>query len=185
MTRDLSIPSVQVQPGAGRAVATAPTFDQVFHDEAAYVGRTLRYLGVGEAHLEDVCQEVFVVVHRQLPQFRSGSVRGWVRAISVRVASNHRRSLRRRPEDPVAEPPDVAVPASQHCDAEARQARERLIGILDQLSEEQRSVFVLYEIEQLSMPEIAEALGCPLQTAYSRLHAARSRVQAAMKGMDP
>jgi RNA polymerase sigma-70 factor (ECF subfamily) len=185
VTTDLPMPSIQGPPAVGQTADVPPTFDQIFRDEAAYVGRTLRYLGVREAHLEDACQEAFVVVHRQLGQLHGGSARAWVRQICVRVASNHRRSLRRRPEDAVAEPPEVAVPATQHGEAEGRQARERLLGALDALSQEQRDVFVLYEIEQLTMLEIAEATGCPLQTAYSRLHAARARVQTAMKGMDP
>jgi RNA polymerase sigma-70 factor, ECF subfamily len=185
VTTDLPMPRIEGPPAAGQTAAAPPTFEQIFHDEAAYAGRTLRYLGVREAHVEDACQEVFVVVYRQLGQLRGGSARAWVRQICVRVASNHRRSLRRRPEDAAAEPPDVAVPATQHGDAERRQARRRLLGALDALSEEQRSVFVLYEIEQLTMPDIAEAVGCALQTAYSRLHAARTKVQTAMKELDP
>jgi RNA polymerase sigma-70 factor, ECF subfamily len=204
VTTDLPLPSVDGPPAAGQAAGLVggdpqtpglvggdpqtpgvpPTFEQIFHDEAAYVGRTLRYLGVREAHVEDACQEVFVVIHRRLGKLRRCSVRAWVRQICVRVASNHRRSLRRRPEDAVAEPPEVAVPATQHGEAERRQARQRLLGALDALSEEQRHVFVLYEIEQLTMPEIAEAIGCALQTAYSRLYAARIKVETAMKGTD-
>jgi RNA polymerase sigma-70 factor (ECF subfamily) len=56
--------------------------------------------------------------------------------------------------------------------------RDRLLVLLDALTEDQRAVFVLYEIEQLTMNEIASAVGCPLQTAYSRLHAARARLEA-------
>jgi RNA polymerase sigma-70 factor, ECF subfamily len=185
VTTDLPMPSAEGPPAAGPTAAVAPTFEQIFHDEAAYVGRTLRYLGVREAHLEDVCQEAFVVVYRQLGQFHGGSVRAWVRQICVRVAGNYRRSLRRRAEDVVAEPPEVAVRATQHGEAEGRQSQQRLLRALNSLSEEQRDVFVLYEIEQLTMPEIAEASGCPLQTAYSRLHAARAKVQTAMKDLDP
>jgi RNA polymerase sigma-70 factor, ECF subfamily len=185
VTTDLPLTSVEGPPAAGQTAGVPPTFEQIFHDEAAYVGRTLRYLGVREVHLEDACQEAFVVVHRQRGQLRGGSVRAWVRQICVLVASNHRRSLRRRPEDAVAEPPEVAVPATQHGEAERQQARQRLFSALDALPEEQRNVFVLYEIEQLTMPEIAGAIGCALQTAYSRLYAARTKVQTAMKGTDP
>lgn len=184
MATDLPLKAVEGRSLVGRNVDAPPTFEQIFHDEAAYVGRTLRYLGVREPHLEDVCQETFVVVHRQLGQLRGGSVRAWVRAICVRVASNHRRSLRRRPEDAVGEPPEVAVPASQHGEAERQEARRRLLRALDALTDEQRDVFVLYEIEELTMAEIAEAIGCPLKTAYARLYAARTRVQTAMQERD-
>ncbi len=185
MTIHLPMTNVEGTSTARHLAEVPPTFEQLFHDEAAYVGRTLRYLGVREADLEDACQETFVTIHRQLGQLRAASARAWVRQICVRVAGHHRRSLRRRPEDAVAEPPEVAVPATQHGEAERQQARQRLLRALDALSDEQRNVFVLYEIEQLTMPEIAEATGCPLQTAYSRLYAARARVQRAMKGMGP
>ena len=65
------------------------------------------------------------------------------------------------------------------CPWSAREALVRLDGILTGLDEDKRAVFVLYEIEQLAMAEVAEAVGCPLQTAYSRLHAARAEVTAA------
>lgn len=191
MTTDVTLPSVDGPLAAGQAcldrderAPAAGVFEQIFHDEVAYVGRTLRYLGVRDGDLEDACQEVFVIVHRRLHQLRDGSARTWVRKICVFVASNHRRTLRRRREDAVAELPEVAVPAPQQGEVERGQARERLLGALDALPEEQRDVFVLFEIEQLTMTEIAEAVGCALQTAYSRLYAARAKVQAAMKGAD-
>jgi len=57
------------------------------------------------------------------------------------------------------------------------QARALLDRVLDDLDEDKRAVFVLYEIEELSMNDVAEAVSCPVQTAYSRLHAARKQVQ--------
>jgi RNA polymerase sigma-70 factor (ECF subfamily) len=182
---DVCIPGVQSPPALGQGAATRPRFEQIFQEEAPYVGRTLHYLGVHEPHLEDACQEVFVVIHRQLGQLQGGSVRAWVRQICVHVASNHRRSQRRRREDAVAEPPEVSTPASQQGEVERRELQQQLLAALAALSEEQRAVFVLYEIEQLTMPEIATAIGCALQTAYSRLYAARTKVHSAMKGIDP
>jgi RNA polymerase sigma-70 factor (ECF subfamily) len=178
---DVSMTAVEGAVPAAEA-GDAPSFEQVFAEEVAHVGRTLRYLGVQEPSLEDACQEVFVIVHRRIGQLRDHSARAWVRQVCVHVASNHRRSLRRRREDAVADPPEVAVPPPQDAEIERREARARLLAVLDGLPEEQRSVFVLYEIEQLSMQEIAAAVGCALQTAYSRLHAARAKVQKAMKG---
>jgi RNA polymerase sigma-70 factor (ECF subfamily) len=149
-------------------------FDEVFRAEAPYVGRTLRYLGVAEAYVDDACQEVFVVVHLRLKDFVGGSLRAWVRRICILVARNHRRSMRRRREDVSSESPEPAIPPPQQRDLELHRLRDRLMSLLDELSVEQRDAFVLYEIEQLTMSEVAEALGCPLQTAYSRLHAARA-----------
>jgi RNA polymerase sigma-70 factor (ECF subfamily) len=155
-----------------------PPFERVFEQFAPYVGRTLRFLGVAEANVEDVCQEVFIVVHRRLREVDSaGSLRAWIRQICVHAAQNERRRMRRRreqPSDDVAR--ELPAPAAQHRSAELREMRERLLVLLDRLTEDQRAVFVLYEIEQLTMAEVATAVGCPLQTAYSRLHAARARI---------
>lgn len=161
---------------------------QVFRDHAPFAWRVLRRLGVPERDVEDVCQEVFLVVARKLEEFEGrSSVRTWVYGICVRVASDYRKSARVRREEisPVAgEGPD----SDKQLDVVAlRQARATLDRILDTLDDDKRAVFVLYEIEQVKMPEIALALGCPLQTAYSRLHAARARVQeaiAAERGRD-
>jgi RNA polymerase sigma-70 factor (ECF subfamily) len=158
-------------------------FDQVFRAQVQYVGRTLRYLGVDPAHLEDACQEVFVVVHRRFDAYKpGGSLRAWIRQICVGVARNHRRTLRRRREDASDYPPETVVPPNQQRDLELGDLRDRLLIVLEELPPEQRDVFVLYEIEQLTMSEVAEALSCPLQTAYSRLNAAREKVRARVQG---
>jgi RNA polymerase sigma-70 factor (ECF subfamily) len=163
--------------------ADMPDFDGLFRAQIQYVGRTLRYLGVDQAHLEDACQEVFVVVHRRLVEYRpDASLRAWIRQICVGVARNRRRSIRRRREDAGGSPPEAVVPPHQQRDLELRHLRDRLLAILEELPAEQRDVFVLYEIEKLTMPEVAEALSCPLQTAYSRLNAARAKVRARAGG---
>lgn len=165
------------------APAEAHDFDQVFREQAHYVGRTLRYLGVDPTHLEDACQEVFVVVHRRLNVCRPGEpLRAWIRQICVGVARNRRRTIRRRREDTSDNPPETVVPPNQQRDLELRDLREMLLAVLEELPAEQRDVFVLYEIEQLTMAEVAEALSCPLQTAYSRLKIARERVRARVQG---
>lgn len=164
-----------------RGMSARPTFDQLFSEHVRYVGRTLRFLGVREGELEDACQEVFVVVHRRLDDFDPrGSARAWIRQICVFVAQNERRRIRRAREDALDPEVDVATAPTQHGSAERSEMRGRLLALLDQLSDEQRSVFVLYEIEQLSMAEVAAALSCPVQTAYSRLHAARERIAKAL-----
>ena len=76
--------------------------------------------------------------------------------------------------------PSLEIPATQHDDIEKREALARGRRILAALPEEQRAVFLLFEVERMPMIEVAEALGCPLQTAYSRLHKARERVLATL-----
>ena len=153
----------------------------VFDAHAAFVWRALRRLGVREPYVEDVAQEVFLVVHKRLAEFddRSG-MKAWLYGISVRKASEHRRRAWVRRERSVEEPPEVVSPPEQHAEVERRQAIAILEGILERLDPKKREVFVLFELEELSLAEVAVAVGCPLQTAYSRLQAARASVQAAV-----
>lgn len=155
-------------------------FDRVFQEHAPYVWRALRRLGVAEDDADDVCQDVFIVVHRKLGTFYGGSLKTWLYSICLRVASEHRRRRFRRREQVVEAVPDEGVDASQEDELERRRALARLDEALDQLDDDKRAVFVLFELEQMSMVEVAEAAGCPLQTAYSRLYAARKIVEAAL-----
>jgi RNA polymerase sigma-70 factor (ECF subfamily) len=169
--------------GARGATSTPPpgipTLAEIFREHAPFVWRGLRRLGIPESDVEDVCQEVFVVVHRKLGDFEGrSSLRTWIYGICARTASDYRRSGRVRREVVTDAPPEVAHEGGQHDAVALRQARATLDRILDELDDDKRSVFVLYEIEELTMAEVAEALGCPLQTAYSRLHAARKVVEA-------
>jgi RNA polymerase sigma-70 factor, ECF subfamily len=142
----------------------------------------LRRLGVQESDVEDVCQEVFVVVHRRLPEFEGRSaLRTWVYGICVRAASDYRKRAHRRRELVTDDPPEQVAKEDAHRDLASREARKLLDGILAELDDDKRAVFVLYEIESLPMNDVAEAVGCPLQTAYSRLHAARAHVATAAK----
>lgn len=145
----------------------------IVREHGGYAWRVLRRLGVAERDVPDMAQEVFLVVHRKLAEFEGRSnVRTWLYGICVRMASDYRRRAVHRYEVPSEAPGEVlgADAAAQH---EARDLLDRLLSSLD---DDKRAVFVLYEIEQLLMKEIAEILECPLQTAYSRLHAARAEM---------
>lgn len=173
-----SVAEVNDEPGAG----TRPTFEEVFAEHAPFVWRALRRLGVREADVEDVAQEVFLVVHRRLGSFRGQStVRTWVYGICLRVASEHRRRPHVAREQPTDDPPEGAAPAEQDVELDRRRALAWLDGVLDGLDDDKRAVFVLFEIEQIPMVEVAAAAGCPLQTAYARLYAARRHVEAAAR----
>jgi RNA polymerase sigma-70 factor (ECF subfamily) len=165
-----------ISPAQARA---GPVFADVFRENAPFAWRCLRRLGVAEKDVEDVCQEVFLVVHRRMDEFdQSASVRAWIYGICVRKASEHRRSAYQRRERVDDLPPEASIEASQGEAVDRRRALELLDRTLATLDEDKRAVFVLYEIEGLAMNEIAAAVGCPLQTAYSRLHAARKLVEA-------
>ena len=160
--------------------ATVTDFTTVFSEYAPFVLRVLRHLGVPTADLQDQAQEAFVAVFRALPSFAGrSSLRTWVYGICVHVASNYRRRAYVRRERSVSEPPEQVQAADQDEAFERSQGWPALRRLLDTLDAEKREVFVLYELEELSMREVAEACGCPLQTAYSRLHAARDLLRDA------
>jgi RNA polymerase sigma-70 factor (ECF subfamily) len=168
--------------GAPLAPARGPTAAALFHEHAAFAWRVLRRLGVGDADVDDACQEVFLTVHRRLPFFEGrSSPRTWIYGICVRVASDHRRRAGARRETASARPPEGVVDAHQEDVVATRQARAELDRLLDSLDEDQRAAFVLYEIEELPLREVAAALGCPLQTAYSRLQAGRRSIEEALR----
>jgi RNA polymerase sigma-70 factor, ECF subfamily len=154
-------------------------FDVVFADTRPFVWRVLGRLGVARADIADVCQEVFLIVHRRLDDYDGRPVRAWCYGICVRVAADYRKRAHRRHERLGEAPPEQRIVAEQERALELVRARARLEQVLAQLDQSKREVFVLYELEELSMSEIAQIVGCPLQTAYSRLHAARQAVRAA------
>lgn len=159
------------------------SFEAVFRAHAPYVWRLLRRLGVPEADAEDACQEVFLVVHKKLAGVRAGSpLRTWIYAIATRIASEQRRRPYRREELTGDDLPEGTAPANQEDEVDRRRALDRLDFALEKLDHDKRAVFVLFEIEEMPMNEVAAAVGCPLQTAYARLYAARRIVQAEMAG---
>ncbi|HMI89915.1 MAG TPA: sigma-70 family RNA polymerase sigma factor [Polyangiales bacterium] len=153
----------------------------VIREHAAFVQRVLRHLGVASSQLDDASQEVFLVVCRQLDKFEGrSSLRTWLYGICRNVAAATRRGGHAR-EVLAAEPPEVDQPPGQDAALWLKQAHAQLMRALESLDEGQRMVFVLYEIEELSMEEIAAALAAPVTTCYSRLYAARERVQALLR----
>jgi RNA polymerase sigma-70 factor, ECF subfamily len=147
-----------------------------------FVWRNLRRMGLCPADADDASQEVFVVASRRLGDIAPGSERGFLFGIALRVASTQRRRAARRPEslDSASQSHADAGPSPEDV-CERRSARRTLDEILDELDLDQRAVFVLYELEQLSVPEIAELLGIPIGTVASRLRRARAAFCEAVK----
>lgn len=144
-----------------------------------FLWRATLALGVPAADAEDLCQEVMVVVHRRLRDFDGQSLRAWLYGICLRVASDYRRSARVRREKATDVLPERVVEPTQLADVDARRAEDKLKRALDALDDDKRAVFVLFEVEQLTLREISEAVGAPVQTVYSRLQVARAHVKSA------
>lgn len=162
-------------PAETRPRVPVPDFDSVYEQHVDALWRSARALGIPEHAVDDVLQDVFVVVHRRLPEFEGrAQVRTWLMKILVRVVSTHRRRHRRKGGlDELPEEMKDEREAGPHEQAARREAAVLLGKILDAMDEDQRTVFVLAEIEQLPVPEIAQALGENPSTIYSRLRLAR------------
>lgn len=149
-------------------------FDDLYDGHFDFVWRCLRRLGVDEASLDDALQDVFVVVHRRLESFEGrSSLKTWLFGIAMRVARDHRRARARR-GDPM--PLSLDLPDGAACPAEAlerKQSLSTLDAVLATLDEDKRAVLVMVEIEEMTVPEVAHALGINVNTAYSRLRLAR------------
>lgn len=189
--------ALQAEPalGAGRdAVRSGPEprtwadFDAIYREHFRFVWRTVKRLGLEGAAIDDVVQEVFLVVHRRLDTFEErSSAKTWLYGIVRRVVADHRRTLRRKPglsSDASREGELEAMPGvEQGPEASAEMAeRVRLLHrLLAELDDDKREVFVLSELEGLTMAEIAEALDANPNTIASRLRAARREFEAALE----
>lgn len=151
----------------------------VFRAEAGFVLRLVRSLGVPPGDAEDVAQEVFLVVHRQLQTLNDPQrLRSWLFGIVRRVVANYRRRAHRRHEQLTDAIELLGAPSEQPHGASPDRAL--LDRALEKLDARKREVFVLFELEGLPMRDVAAMIGSPLFTAYSRLYAARRIVSRAV-----
>jgi RNA polymerase sigma-70 factor (ECF subfamily) len=152
----------------------ATRFRAMFHREFGYVWTSLRRLGVHERDAEDVAQDVFVRVYGKLDDYDpTRPVRPWLFAFALRAASDWRRLARHRTEASID--PDHQPSPTMSAEEAVQRANERqlVLEALEHVEIDRRAVFVLYELDETPMKDIAEALGIPLFTAYSRLRLAR------------
>jgi RNA polymerase sigma-70 factor (ECF subfamily) len=156
--------------------------DDVYREHFAFVWRSARRLGVRDGSLDDVVQEVFVIVHRRLGGFEGrSSIKTWLFGITLRVARDHRRSTaRREPAEPI-DPDTLRTSAPGPSESlEKAEATRLLHAILDEMDDERREIFVMAELEQMTMPDIASTLGINVNTSYARLRAARQSFEEAL-----
>jgi RNA polymerase sigma-70 factor (ECF subfamily) len=151
-------------------------FETLYNEHFDFVWRSLRRLGVDASWVEDAAQDTFIVVHRRLSDLLpTASCKAFLFGIALRVAHDYRRRARRKGAEQLNVEGMVsrdAGPFDQTARAEAARLVETFLGTLD---EDKRAVFSLSELEDMTAPEVSEALGIKLNTVYSRLRAARDR----------
>lgn len=179
------------EPARSQPVTREPTADfaTVYEDLFSFVWRTARRMGVADSALDDVCQDVFVVVHRRLPEFRGQStLKTWVFGILMNVVQVHRRTVQRKSprhasRETGIDPDSLADERYKQPDQRAASAEAARVAheLLAELADDQRAVFILAEIEEMPVTEVAHAVGANLNTVYARLRAARKNFALAAR----
>ncbi len=160
----------------------------IYAEHAQFLWKSLYRMGIPEADLADILQEVLLVVHRRLDSYdRSCRLTTWLFGICLRVAATARRGRRRRREEPM-DPNVQGHILVESNDPEqnvlARDARRRLDVALDALEPEKRAVLVMFELEGMACAEIGDLLGVPKGTVFSRLSSARQAFLAALQRVE-
>lgn len=173
-------------PDAGEAPAVSlpERLARIYEAEFEFVWRNARRLGVPAANAQDVVQDVFIVVQRRLADFRGGPIRPWIFGILTRVVRDYKRSHRRKTARwvPLASEAAFGPEQRQHTPATLAERAERarfLEALLDELSEDQRTLIVLAELEQWTLRELSEYFGSNINTIYTRLRTAKLRLEKA------
>jgi RNA polymerase sigma-70 factor (ECF subfamily) len=172
---------------ATEPVASPSLFDSaaLYRQHAQRVARWVAQLGAGETDLEDATQEVFLLAHRERASFRGeAQVTTWLYRITLNVVRHQRRKQRRRrwlrgSADEVAG--HLASPTTPVDELERRHLCERVRHALGRLSERDREMITMFELDGLSGQEIARRTAAKLATVWVRLHRARLQLLRALQ----
>ena len=171
---DIDPPESRVRSAGHHMSLDSARLRRVVADHLDFVWRCLRRFGVPAADADDAAQQVFLVATSKLPEVPDDKEKAFLYATAARVAANARRSMKRRQNayDNLSQVPDDPSPGQDQLSDQLR-ARALLDQVMAELPEDLREVFVLFEIEELSIQEIAETLDIPNGTVGSRLRRAR------------
>lgn len=149
-----------------------------------FVARVLRNAGTPEAEIDDDVQRTFIAAANRLDDVRLGAEKSFLLQIALHVAAHARRTIARRREVHSEEAPEIidsfATPEQL---TDQKRARQMLDRVLDQMGSDLRTVFVLYEFEEMNMAEIANALEIPRGTVASRLRRARAEFRERVRAL--
>src|SRR4051812_12989276 len=157
---------------------TDPRLERMFREHHERVWRTLRRFGLSPEAAADATQQAFLIAAERLDDIRPGSERAFLFGTALRLGRGaHRRDRRMELDDAM----DLRENSGSHADELIDQQRRLTLAerVLATLEQDLLEVFVLFELEGMTTPEIAELLGVPLGTAASRLRRAREAFRAA------
>ncbi len=159
------------------------SFVSIYREYFNFVWSSARRLGVTQAAIDDIVQEVFLVIHSRLHTLeKPEALRSWIYGVVRRTVSEHHRSGRVRAASgtTLSVQLDLRSPPTPHDLTEQNDQVRLLWSLLDELDETKREVFMMVELDELTVPEVAEILQIPLNTAYSRLRTARQAFEEAL-----
>jgi RNA polymerase sigma-70 factor (ECF subfamily) len=187
-------PPATLPPTSG--VTTSQNWGTLYQEHADFVWRSLQRMGVLKSEARDALHDVFLVVHSRLHTFDPslGSTRSWLFGIAVNVA----RASHRKRKLVLVDSPEQLADSQEPRRAEhqgsggsgthaisTRRLRESIQSAVSSLDPERRAVFIMFELEGLECIAIADELGVPLGTVYSRLHSARKQLREALSAHRP
>jgi RNA polymerase sigma-70 factor (ECF subfamily) len=172
-------------PSPASAMSEVPSFEQIYERYFDFAWASARRLGVRDAAMDDVVQEIFIVIHAKIHTLQKPqSLRSWIYGIVRRTVSDHHRARRTREASGVGlavhHELEQLLPRTPLDLTEQSDQVKLLWSLLEELDLAKREVFILAELEEMTVPEVAEALEIPLNTAYSRLRAARQAFEASL-----
>jgi RNA polymerase sigma-70 factor (ECF subfamily) len=163
--------------------AEMPTFVAIYREYFGFVWSSVLRLGVATAAMDDVVQEVFIVINSRLHSLQQPeSLRSWIYGIVRRTVSHYHRARRVRAEFGATLEDQLEVPQPPTpFDLTEQNDRVKLFwSLVAELDAPKRDLLLMVEIDELAVPEVAEILQIPLNTAYSRLRAARQAFEEAL-----
>lgn len=170
------------EAGAARRLPPA-ALRQLVQEHYDFIWRLLARLNVAGPEVDDAAQQVFMVlVSRDGLTIKPGSERAFLYGVALRVAKEFRRKSQSRQLNHISPDVEVLVDRTQdaEADAERSQARRQLDRILERMPDSLKEAFILFELEDMSVPEIADLLAIPTGTVASRLRRARAQFQKAV-----
>jgi RNA polymerase sigma-70 factor, ECF subfamily len=157
----------------------ASTLRWLVKEHYDFIWRLLARLSVTGPEVDDAAQQVFMVlVTREGLSIKPGSERAFLYGVALRVAKEFRRKAQSSQNHMVPDP-DQLVDGSPDLEAVAarNQARRQLDRILERMPQNLKEAFIFFELEDLTVPQIAELLSIPTGTVASRLRRARAFFQ--------
>jgi RNA polymerase sigma-70 factor (ECF subfamily) len=170
------------EASSDRSVSTALTFEEVYTQGFRHVVRWIRAFGGLDADVEDLAQETFVIVRRQLSKFDGNNLAGWLYRITQRTVRDYRegawfrRSVGKEHDDSRAQLESGPPPLDPSEVVERRESLRILTQLLATMSQSHRTAFILFEVEGYTGEEIAQLEDVPLNTVWTRLHHARKEL---------